>query len=946
MRCVKWGVALACAGIVAAMAWVLRETAPAEDDQASTPMAIVGDSPARPQPDGFVARRNAGPPDTAVLPPAIDRTPAPTATLVGRVMLSTGTAAAFALVRVRYSDVGAAATPSLVTGSPDFAGVDEVFARSRTRDLVRETRTEADGSFRLDGLRAPAAVCVDIEPAAHANARPTTIDGVGLRGDTTTTLPDVHLQAGARIDGRVVDHDGNALARALVATHDGRTVTADALGRFVFEGLPDGTFDLSAAHDDALLVANVERVQVAAGRTGFVRIELPRAAHVAGRVVDQHGVAVRGADVVVEFEAIGITGIEVRGRRTTSDASGSFDIGGVRRDAECRVRATAVGYASHALADDGTNARDTSAWAVAGDTNVGLTLFRLPRVSLSCVDARTQRPIDVTSIQVGSSMLTGDALAAACVRPGHYAITVPSRTEDTAKIRVVAAGFAEQTIDDVRASGDIDVGTVAFEPSAPEAGAPPALMGFSGRVIDATSGTGIPDAFVDVLGAPPDVDGVDYEALTNRDGSFELVLRASDIAAGDAALSVRACAASHAPEVVSLRDATCITLWPRGRRDAKGSVTGRVIGRDGKPAAGLELICNGRSTLTDELGVFAFSRLDVSTPDEVRRAPLAWSIEPALTLALRRRCVRVDPQASDLPAAWRFDVTERVPEVELAIDLRPHTGSLRGFVRVNGQNVPGLQVELTEPTVHRFPSDELDSVEQPRTLLATTAGADGSYAFPLLIPLSGEVRVTRNGRLLGQPHAFRVGAGDDATVHLAITTETLRGRVLGGLPNSERPLVTARCVDRSLESAGVSVTEAVVTRGDGSFELVDVVAGTYLVTAWTLDQVAPAQTVEIGGGGDASVELELMRTYRVVLDATTWSARDEESMTLTDAEGRSATLTKRRDLRERAYFDRVPAGAYALRWTSDREPLVADAARSRTIVVGGDARDIVVTREP
>lgn len=952
--------------IAVACTWLWTES-PVETADATEPRAPTVEVDDRPKPDGFVARRNTTRPNSSILPDAVDLTPEPVATLQGRVVLPDGAPAQDALIRVRHPvpEVTWVApkprpTKTRNRGNRRFEPVptsethdtlDASFEAAFERALVRVTRARRDGTFRLEELRAPATVTVEVEPPPGSNALPTTREFVVLRGDATTTLPEIRLQAGARIEGQVVDPSSNPMANAQVRTHDGRLATTDAAGRFTFDGLPDGTFDLSTAHVDGFqALANGVRVRAVAGHSAFVRIELPRAAHVAGRVVDQDGIAVARAQVLVEFEAIGANGIEIRGVGATTDEHGAFDAGGIRERAECRVSVQCLGYTETAerapRPKPGKERANSYVWAQAGETQLELSLFRLPRVTLECVDAVAKRPLVATSITVDSTVHSGATLEAFRVKPGQYAIPLDSTATVETTFVVSAAGFEPQGITATTRPRDFDLGRLEFVPAAGETQAAVDVTQVEGRVVDASTQVGIPDAFVDVLGLER-FTGTDYEALTDHEGRFRVVLRSVDVATAADTIRVRAGAARHAPEIVLLRDATLIPLWPRGLSRAKGSVTGGVIGRDGKPAAGLELRCNGRSTLTDERGLFAVTRLDFTPVDELIPHQPAWSIEPAITSRLRHRLHGGDPTRNGLPMEWRFDVSESAPDPVRTLDLRPHTGSLRGLVRVNGVVVPGLRVELTEPTVPKDYREFGQGSDVVRVLLATTTASDGSYAFPLLIPLAGELRVLRNGKPIGDPVPVRIGANDDATAHVVVTAADVRGRVTGWAPGAEPPIVTARREDAQGVRSGRDV-ESVMTRADGSFTFLDLVEGTYTFTARTMDGATPPHIVEVTSNGSAFIDLELVRVHRVVLEPITWDDEFASILVLADAEGTTVPLATRRDLHERPYFAEVPPGTYELQWVDrwGKASRFWGPTPRRSITVDGDARDIVVKENP
>lgn len=118
----------------------------------------------------------------------------------------------------------------------------------------------------------------------------------------------------SRIGGRVVQADTGAPVRRALVTLAGessvrREVTTDAEGRYEFSELPAGRFIVTAAKGGYLTLQYGQRRPFEPGRAvslgedqalGEVDLALPRAGVIAGRVTDERGDPIAGAEVRVE----------------------------------------------------------------------------------------------------------------------------------------------------------------------------------------------------------------------------------------------------------------------------------------------------------------------------------------------------------------------------------------------------------------------------------------------------------------------------------------------------------------------------------------------------------------------------------------------------------------------------------------------------------------------
>jgi hypothetical protein len=191
-------------------------------------------------------------------------------------------------------------------GSP-AAGA-QVVLDSQYRASGQRVEVQVDADGRFDGMALSG-------PPYRARALASPADGDGTwRGLVTGLAPgtldiELVLQPGNRVAGRVVDDTGAPLTRFKVAAHQVGRGNARGLervderfrdedGRFVFDDLADGDWNLSASargHGDGALV----RLQLPDQAGAEWELVLPRTATVTGRVLGPDGAPLDGGSVRV-----------------------------------------------------------------------------------------------------------------------------------------------------------------------------------------------------------------------------------------------------------------------------------------------------------------------------------------------------------------------------------------------------------------------------------------------------------------------------------------------------------------------------------------------------------------------------------------------------------------------------------------------------------------------
>ncbi|MCW5807825.1 MAG: carboxypeptidase regulatory-like domain-containing protein, partial [Deltaproteobacteria bacterium] len=168
-----------------------------------------------------------------------------------------------------------------------------------------------------------------------------------VRADETL---DLRLNAGATIAGRVLDPDRRPAPGAVVAV-GARTTIAGPEGRFSLDGMRPGRFEVLAAHGD--LVAPPREVTVAYG--GAVDVELVLAvsrAAIAGRVVDGDGHPVANARVEADgpLARHAVTGADGT-YRIAGLVAGTYEVAGTAADLVRASTSAVVGPDGESTAD-------------------------------------------------------------------------------------------------------------------------------------------------------------------------------------------------------------------------------------------------------------------------------------------------------------------------------------------------------------------------------------------------------------------------------------------------------------------------------------------------------------------------------------------------------------------------------------------------------------------
>lgn len=200
--------------------------------------------------------------------------------------------------------------------------------------VVRTAVTEADGAFRVDGLRAQPADLV-VEAEGHERFEMAAVDPQAGR------LFEVRLGQGARLVGRVLDASGDGVAHASIWLRPdhgpglgrrawsprahGHQTTTDGHGRFRFrfESLGAGPWSVEVGGER--LAEDIGSIRLQPDEEREIELRLRGQGRLAGVVTDPYGDPVAGAEIIVQtLDPAGRLTSTRHGART--DAGGTYEV--------------------------------------------------------------------------------------------------------------------------------------------------------------------------------------------------------------------------------------------------------------------------------------------------------------------------------------------------------------------------------------------------------------------------------------------------------------------------------------------------------------------------------------------------------------------------------------------------------------------------------------------
>lgn len=225
-------------------------------------------------------------------------------------------------------------------------------------DEERVVRTNAEGKATIKPVR-PGWIPVEASADGYASSMAiTTIGSGGAVGNIKLTL-----KKGVAISGKVVDEQGQPIAKARITVAPGMwgwsehraKTTSDEKGEFTLVALPEGSHILASV-DGEHTPSRSAPVTVGSQPVSGITITMKAGASLAGIVVDADGKPVPAAAVRVAGKGADMWWRQQM-RQTTTDAEGKFALRGLARS-PMQVRAESDAFASKVTDVDLTDRAD------------------------------------------------------------------------------------------------------------------------------------------------------------------------------------------------------------------------------------------------------------------------------------------------------------------------------------------------------------------------------------------------------------------------------------------------------------------------------------------------------------------------------------------------------------------------------------------------------------
>ena len=355
-----------------------------------------------------------------------------------------------------------------VTGGPEAAPVADaqvMITRGMMGQGMRQTRTDADGNFRIDRLSPGSWNLMLLDPS---NPMMPTMASVLVK-DGETTRHDFTKKEGGRQVGGGVLKDGKPLANAPVMLMGGgagmRMASTDENGRFTFEGLEPGDYTVLVQGSFLGSGAMSRKVTVGSdGKVPDVNLELS-SAKIEGDVVDADtGKGVAGAQIMLTAPGGGAGTPEellgsMRGQALTDDR-GHFVVNDVAAGT-FTLKASAAGWSAATIEGVASGTRTVRVEVRQGVefvvTVTGPDDTPIADATVQTVDAAGNASI---VFDIGMSSITrSDGKAHLRLAPGRYTLTVTASgllpgqaevdtTSGSATVRLDAGATLEVAVTD------------------------------------------------------------------------------------------------------------------------------------------------------------------------------------------------------------------------------------------------------------------------------------------------------------------------------------------------------------------------------------------------------------------------------------------------------------------------------------------------------------------
>ena len=679
-----------------------------------------------------------------------------------------------------------------------------------------ESSTDTDGRFQVKLDKPGIEVAIRVLPG--------TLAGALLSGPYDASedveVDDIELPAAEKISGRVTDETGKPVAGAKVRAAAGSLFEEEGVPRYAETSSgPDGSFTIANApgKSGSLVVRApgfAPSTQFSMQRSGVERVTLKKGGTVAGIVLDAAGKAAEGMIVLSGSLAV------------RTDASGAYRLDGVARGVQT----------VEAFGRDDLAARNDAVRVKAGESvEVPLKLARSASVTGSVIDEKTRRPlagVRVSARSGGFSFRQADAPTRRVRTDAKGKFRLAGLATRSYSIRASKADYIPSTMPGVAAAvsapGTVAIalqraasifGRVNDEKGSPVGGA---TVGFVSDSNMRALIRGGPAAF---LGRPG--------ATTGPDGAFRLRGLSPERNRTLQATKVGFVPAKRHGVTVKTGDVVkdVVLILKRGLE-----ARGRVVDPAGQPIAGASVRV---SRPEGETSRFMFRVGGM----EDRQKPDAWSgadgsfrvagLEPGEYVVVVQR----DGYA--LKQVPSVTVQAEGPNEWPAIVLSPGV-AIAGFIR-NGKGEPVVSAQISSFAVDAGPRGTTVTDPEGRFRL-DGFGADR----PVMLSVRAEGYASLQ-REVTPP-------SEDLSLVLK-TTGTIRGRVEDAASN--RPITDFTVSYRAPRGGGFGgiqirmggESERAFQSPDGTFELPDVPAGKWSVTA-SAPGFRPADVsgIELGEG--------------------------------------------------------------------------------------------------
>ncbi len=672
------------------------------------------------------------------------------------------------------------------------------YAQAKGRYSLSEARTDTHGNYRLTGVLRNSKCRIFVKSDQHGIAY-SDVTPVPTEGEVTGI--DFVLGPGASVSGRVVDTNGRYMHNAwLKLTGADRTsrlwetapYETDEAGRFEMSGIGPGTYQFevgfgSRGHyrktlSDPVTVTAEERI------TGVeVVVEAVGQGVVAGRVRDDSGNGVYGVQVDVRIATGSRPG-------TQTDASGHYRFENLA-DGKVRLDFSHENYVSESIKD-----------VPVGTMDADVVMTRRGSVAGVVRDAATRVPITDFSVETGRHGYWLGFAKGFQSEVGEFLMENVSPGEVT--LKASAAGYAPQEIPDILVQSGQTTTGIEFYLCKGDI--------VRGMVVAASDARPVAGANIYLGGIPEDplVRERNAIAVTSADGSFVL----KDLAAGEQTVGVRHPEFATATAVVTVREGeenqVTIRLGPAG------IVAGHVSEND-VAVSGATLFLNGSGTdhryhdrgRTDIDGYYRFQGLAAGTYRVSAYLPTPVTGELGQTQG-----ATVEVQEGS--------VTEK------SFEFRSGTGVIEGFVVRHGEPVGGCSGR-----VHVSYAWDIGQLSG-----RASVDRDGFYRIEGLANDSYTAisRVTdpETGRSMVRHASVHLDDGETVRLDIEIGgSASTKGTVSspGGYPMTEvgvrEPSVAEPITAENMSSRWRLALGMTVCEPDGSYEILDLEAGTYNVTA-------------------------------------------------------------------------------------------------------------------